>query len=223
MNAQSNDVSAPDGRARNVAVVLAGGVGARVGLNIPKQLIKVAGRPIIEHTIALFEESDVIDEIIVMMVPGHLDAVREIVRKGGYQKVTAILEGADTRNATTAQAIAALGDAECNVLFHDAVRPLLSDRIIRDLVDALETYAAVDTAIPSADTIIQVDVAPADGVPQKLEQLVDVLPRHLLRRGQTPQAFKLSTIRNAYANAESDPNFVATDDCTVVLRYSHPR
>lgn len=219
MSTARNESALAHGAPRNVAVVLAGGVGARVGLNIPKQLIKVAGRPIIEHTIALFEESEVIDEIIVMMVPGHLDAIREIVRKGDYQKVTSILEGADTRNATTAAAIAALGHDECNVLFHDAVRPLLSDRIIRDLVEALDSYSAVDTAIPSADTIIQVDSAPDAGVPQKLEQLVDVLPRHLLRRGQTPQAFKLSTIRQAYTNAESDPNFVATDDCTVVLRY----
>ena len=68
---------------RNAAVVLAGGVGARVGLSIPKQLIKVAGRPIVEHTIALLEDADEIDEIIVMMAPGHLDAIRDIVKKGG--------------------------------------------------------------------------------------------------------------------------------------------
>lgn len=212
----------PDGqfdRPKTVAVILAGGVGARVGLQIPKQLIKVAGRPIIEHTIALFEESDSIDEIIIMMVPGHLDAIRDIVRKGGYQKVTKILEGAETRNATTALAIDALGETECNVLFHDAVRPLLADRIIADLVEALDSYSAVDTAIPSADTIIQVADSTSSSDGQRLEQLVDVLPRHLLRRGQTPQAFKLSTIRSAYVNAAQDPNFVATDDCTVVLRY----
>lgn len=219
MSAADNPARTTTASRRNVAVVLAGGVGARVGLEIPKQLIKVAGRPIIEHTIALFEKSTWIDEIVIMMVPGHLEAVREIVQAGGYRKVTAVLEGAETRNGTTAAAIAALGDDECNVLFHDAVRPLLSDRIIRDLVMALDTYTAVDTAIPSADTIIQVDGPPAEDSDQKLEQLVDVLPRHLLRRGQTPQAFTLSTIRHAYENAKQDPNFVATDDCTVVLRY----
>jgi 2-C-methyl-D-erythritol 4-phosphate cytidylyltransferase len=202
------------------AVVLAGGVGERVGLSIPKQLIKVAGRPIVEHTIALLEDSDQIDEIIVMMAPGHLDAIREIVTKGGYQKVTQIIEGAKTRNGTTERAIAALGEQECNVLFHDAVRPLLSERIIRELIAALETYTAVDTAIPSADTIIQVDTPAAGDAPNgRLEQIVDVLPRHLLRRGQTPQAFKLSVIRQAYERAAKDPDFVATDDCTVVLRY----
>jgi 2-C-methyl-D-erythritol 4-phosphate cytidylyltransferase len=194
-----------------VAVVLAGGTGTRVGLNIPKQLIKIAGKPIIEHTIAAMQQSPLIDEIVVMMAPGFLDEVRAIVRRGEYDKVSQILEGADTRNETTAAALAALGDAECNVLLHDAVRPLVSQTIIAANVEALQTYAAVDTAIPSADTVIQ--VAATDG------RLDDVLPRHLLRRGQTPQSFRLSTIRAAYANAASDPNFTATDDCTVVLRY----
>jgi ribitol-5-phosphate 2-dehydrogenase (NADP+) / D-ribitol-5-phosphate cytidylyltransferase len=196
---------------RNVAVVLAGGTGTRVGLSIPKQLIKIAGKPIIEHTIAAMQQSRLIDEIVVMMAPGYLDEIREIVRRGEYDKVSQILEGADTRNDTTAAALAALGEEECNVLLHDAVRPLVSQTIIAANVDALQTYSAVDTAIPSADTVIQ--VAPGDG------RIADVLPRHLLRRGQTPQSFRLSTIRAAYANAASDPNFTATDDCTVVLRY----
>jgi 2-C-methyl-D-erythritol 4-phosphate cytidylyltransferase len=197
---------------RNVAVVLAGGTGTRVGLSIPKQLIKVAGKPIIEHTIGLLNASALIDEIIVMMAPGHLDAVHAILRPGGYPKVTRVLEGADTRNGTTQRALDALGEQECNVLFHDAVRPLLSERVLADCVDALEKYEAVDTAIPSADTIIQVD--------EQTGQTIDqVLRRSLLRRGQTPQCFRLSVIRRAYELAAADPDFEATDDCTVVLRY----
>jgi 2-C-methyl-D-erythritol 4-phosphate cytidylyltransferase len=196
---------------RNVAVVLAGGTGTRVGLSIPKQLIKIAGKPIIEHTIAAMHESPLIDEILVMMAPGYLDDIRAIVKKGDYNKVTQILEGAGTRNDTTAAALAALGDDECNVLLHDAVRPLVSQTIIAANVEALQSHEAVDTAIPSADTVIQVGA--------ETGSLDDVLPRHLLRRGQTPQSFRLSTIRAAYANAAKDPNFTATDDCTVVLRY----
>jgi ribitol-5-phosphate 2-dehydrogenase (NADP+) / D-ribitol-5-phosphate cytidylyltransferase len=198
-------------RLRNVAVVLAGGTGTRIGLNIPKQLIKVAGKPIIEHTISAMHQSPLVDEIVVMMAPGFLDEVRAIVKKGNYVKVTQILEGAETRNETTAAALAALGEEECNVLLHDAVRPLVSQTIIAANVEALRTHQAVDTAIPSADTIIQVQ--------RDQNSIADVLPRHLLRRGQTPQSFRLSTIRAAYANAAQDPNFTATDDCTVVLRY----
>jgi 2-C-methyl-D-erythritol 4-phosphate cytidylyltransferase len=196
---------------RNVAVVLAGGVGSRVGLSIPKQLIKIAGRPIIEHTIDVLNASPLIDEIVIMMTPGHLDPVRAIVDKGGYGKVTHILEGGETRNATTQAAIAVLGDEECNVLFHDAVRPLLTPRIIEDCVAALETHGAVDTAIPSADTIIAVN---------DRTEIKDVLNRSELRRGQTPQAFKRSVIAKAYELADLDPDFTATDDCTVVLRYT---
>jgi 2-C-methyl-D-erythritol 4-phosphate cytidylyltransferase len=201
----------PMTRLRNVAVILAGGTGTRIGLNIPKQLIKVAGKPIIEHTIAAMHQSPLVDEIVVMMAPGFLDEVRSMVKHGKYVKVTQILEGAETRNETTAAALAALGDEECNVLLHDAVRPLVSQTIIAANVEALRTHEAAVTAIPSADTIVRVQ--------HDQNSIADVLPRQLLRRSQTPQSFRLSTIRAAYAKAAQDPNFTATDDCTVVLRY----
>ncbi|SEP22787.1 bifunctional cytidylyltransferase/SDR family oxidoreductase [Trujillonella endophytica] len=198
-------------RRRNVAVVLAGGSGVRVGLSIPKQLIKIAGRPIIEHTIAALQTSPVIDEIVILMAPGHLDAVHAVLRGGAYPKVTRVLEGAETRSATTRRALDALGAEECNVILHDAVRPLVSQRILTDCVAALEHYDAVDVAIPSADTIIQVDPS---------GRTIEAVPRRdLLRRGQTPQCFRLSVLREAYALAAADPGFEATDDCTVVLRY----
>lgn len=200
---------------RNVAVILAGGTGTRVGLSIPKQLIKIAGKTIIEHTIGVFQAAESIDEIIILMAPGHLDPVHAIVRDGAYPKVTQVLEGGATRNETTSRALEALGPDEVNVLFHDAVRPLVSQKIIADVVEALGTYEAVDTAIPSADTIVQVHEQSGEG----LDTIADVLRRDLLRRGQTPQAFRSSVIRRAYELAWQDPDFTATDDCTVVLRY----
>jgi len=195
---------------RNVAVILAGGVGARMGFEIPKQLIKIAGRPILEHTVAAFQRHPAVDEIIIMMARGHLDAVHALVRSGGYDKVTQVHEGAETRNGTTLRALDAIGDADCKILFHDAVRPLVSARIITECYDALDRYDAVDVAIPSADTIIEVtDEGTIRNIP----------PRATLRRGQTPQAFRASVLRRAYAAASREPGFVATDDCTVVLRF----
>jgi ribitol-5-phosphate 2-dehydrogenase (NADP+) / D-ribitol-5-phosphate cytidylyltransferase len=200
----------PAPRPPNVAVLLAGGVGVRVGLDIPKQLIKVAGRTILEHALAALQAHPMVDTIVVMMAPGHLDAVHGIVRGGGYDKVTTILEGGETRSETTVRALESLGDQDCKVLFHDAVRPLLSQRIITECFEALDRYPAVDVAIPSADTIIEVG---DDNV------IRDIPPRAALRRGQTPQAFRSPVIRRAYELAADDPDFVATDDCTVVLRY----
>jgi 2-C-methyl-D-erythritol 4-phosphate cytidylyltransferase len=136
--------------------------------------------------------------------------VRAIVSSGGYAKVSQILEGAGTRNDTTLAALAALGGRECKLLLHDAVRPLVSPRIISQCFAALDQYAAVDVAIPSADTIIEV----GDD-----NTIADIPPRARLRRGQTPQAFHASVLRKAYDIAREDPDFVATDDCTVVLRY----
>jgi ribitol-5-phosphate 2-dehydrogenase (NADP+) / D-ribitol-5-phosphate cytidylyltransferase len=192
-----------------IAVILAGGVGTRLGLDIPKQLIKIAGRTILEHTMALLQAHPMVDEIVVMMAPGHLDAVREMMRSRGFDKVTQVLEGAETRNLTSLKALQAL--PECSVLFHDAVRPLVSERIVTECFEALERYDAVDVAIPSADTIIEVD--PADNTIRAIPK------RSNLRRGQTPQAFRSSVLRAAYDEAGKDPGFTATDDCGVVLRY----
>lgn len=200
---------------KTVGVVLAGGVGARIGLGIPKQLIKIAGRTILEHTLEIFQEHPGIDEIIVMMTPGHLDEVRAMVKRSQLDKVSAILEGADTRNETTKAALRAVGLDDCHVVLHDAVRPLLSPTVIDRVLQALTHHDAVDVAIPSADTIIEV------ATDHEGRELITSVPeRGRLRRGQTPQAFKASTLRTAYVLADADPAFAATDDCSVVLKYT---
>ena len=193
---------------RTVAAVLAGGTGTRVGLQTPKQLVKVAGKAVIEHTIEALHNCDLIDEIVVLMTPGYTDEVAALLGNR-YPKVSRVLEGGATRNETTQRALDAIQDDECNVLLHDAVRPLLDQRIVEECVHALRSYEAVDIAIPSTDTVIEVE----DDV------IVSIPDRGRLRRGQTPQCFRLSTIKSAYARAWEDPDFTATDDCSVVLKY----
>jgi len=195
-------------RLRTVAVVLAGGSGSRVGLDVPKQLLKVAGRTIIEHSVAALHESDVVDEIVIVMTPDFVPMLEDLLLRPDLPKVTRVLPGGADRNASTQAALDALGDEECNVLFHDAVRPLLSQRVVQDCVEALATYEAVDVAIPSADTIVRVDDD---------EHVREIPDRSHLRRGQTPQGFRLSVIRRAYELAAADPTVRATDDCGVLL------
>ncbi len=203
-------------RPRTVGVVLAGGVGRRVGHDTPKQLLEIGGRTILEHTLALFEGSPEIDEIMVLMAPGFTGEVERIVERNGFTKVGRILEGGASRPETTWRALRALGTRECLVLLHDAVRPLAEPRIIADCVEALRTFSAVEVAIPSSDTIVVTSQGPHG------EIVSDVPDRAGLRRVQTPQCFRLSVIREAYERAFADPGFgdrPPTDDCGVVLRY----
>ena len=191
-----------------VGVVLAGGVGARIGLDVPKQLLRIGGRTILEHSIARFDAHPEVERVVVLMTPSHLDVAQQIA--ASYPKVGEVLPGDDTRNGTTLRALEVVGPDDTHVLFHDAVRPLVSDRIISDCFAALVEFEACDTAIPSADTIVEVD---AD------EVIVTMPRRDRLRRGQTPQGFHAGTLRRAYALAAADPDFHATDDCGVVHRY----
>ncbi len=197
---------------RTVAVVLAGGSGERFGTPVPKQLLPLAGRPMIEHSVAAFEQAPAVDRILVVMAAGHAEQARALLRTGGYAKLSSVIDGGLTRSGSTRCAIAELGNDECDVLFHDAARPLVSQQTIADCVAALADHRAVGVAVPSSDTIAVV----SDG-------LITAIPRRdSLARCQTPQGFRLSVIRRAYQLADADPGFgelPATDDCGIVLRY----
>ena len=197
---------------RTVAVVLAGGSGERFGTPVPKQLLPLAGRPMIEHSVAAFEQAPAVDQIMVVMTAGHAEQVRALLGTGGYAKLGQVIDGGPTRTGSTRCAIAELGDAECDVLFHDAARPLVSQQTIAGCVAALADHAAVGVAVPTSDTIAVV----SDGV------MTAIPRRDSLARCQTPQGFRLSVIRHAYELADADPAFSAlpaTDDCGIVLRY----
>ncbi len=195
-----------------VAVVLAGGVGSRFGGASPKQLLQLNGRTLLEHCVAAFDAAPAIDSVMVVMAAGYSREVHELLAVGGYRKLTGVIEGGQTRVESTRKAIAALGEQECDVLFHDAARPLVDQRIIADCRSALLDHRAVGAAIPSSDTIAIV----SDGV------LSAIPARESLVRCQTPQGFRLSVIRRAHQLAAADPEFhqrPATDDCGIVLRY----
>jgi 2-C-methyl-D-erythritol 4-phosphate cytidylyltransferase len=194
---------------RNIAVILAGGVGSRLGLSTPKQFFKVAGKMVIEHTVDTFESNPAIDEIAIVSNPFYISEIETMIVKNGWKKVKKILKGGAERYHSSLSAIKAYEAEDVNLIFHDAVRPLMSQRILNDVIAALDHYAAVDVAIPSTDTIIEVDN-------DFIRQIPD---RSRLMRGQTPQAFHLHTIQQAYDIALHDPHFKVTDDCGVVVKY----
>ena len=143
---------------RNIAIVLAGGVGSRLGLSTPKQFFKVAGKMVIEHTIDTFERNPHIDEIAIVSNPVYVPDVENIVLRNGWKKVKKILKGGKERYDSSLSAIHAYeGGEEVNLVFHDAVRPLVSQRIIDNVCEALNTYQAIDVTVPAVDTIIEAD------------------------------------------------------------------
>ena len=198
---------------RMVAVVLGGGVGQRLGAGRPKQLITLGGTTLIERCVAAFEAAPGVDEILVVMARGYTGQV-EALLADRYRKVTAVIEGGQTRPESTRVALAAIatGGAEgddCGVLLHDAARPLVDQRIIADCVAALREHDAAGVAVPASDTM----VVTGNGVMQSMPR------RETLHRCQTPQCFRLSVITRAHELAAADPGFSPTDDCGVVMRY----
>lgn len=194
---------------KNIAVILSGGSGSRFGGSLPKQFTKLAGKAIIEYTIDVFENSDDIDEIFVVSQTNHINRTWEIIKKNKWPKVTKVVTGGDERFDSTYSALTALKDYDdsCNVLFHDAVRPLVNQDIIANCVEALKDFDAVDVVIPSADTLVSVY---DDGC------ISNIPLRSHMRRGQTPQAFKLGSIQLAYKKALEQNRKVFTCDCGVI-------
>ena len=199
---------------KNIAIILAGGAGLRFGSNLPKQLIIVSGKTIIEHTINTFQKSNLIDEIAIIINKEYFSEIENIIKNNKFTKVKKILPGGKDRNGSSLAAINAYKSEKqaekINLIFHDAVRPLVSDKIINDVVKALEKHNAVDVAVNATDTIFEIN---------KKGFIKNIPNRKYLRISQTPQAFKLNTIKNAYKKALQDPNFMTTDDCSVVLKY----
>lgn len=195
---------------RNTAIVLASGTGARFRSETPKQFLKLAGRMVLEHTLGAFEHHARIDAVVIVCAADNRLLVKEIVNRNDFRKVKQIVTGGATRQESSASGIAAVADGEDKVLVHDAVRPLLDHGTIDRCLDALDESDAVDTGIPSGDTIIRLD---------ETDHIAEIPERVMLRLGQTPQGFRAGLLREAHRRAANDTNLKVTDDCGLILRY----
>ena len=206
---------------RNIAVILAGGIGARVGGNTPKQLLPLQdGKSVLEHAVGAFEQSPHIDEVCIVMHPDYIAYAEQMLLANAWQKVRHIIPGGKERWESSVQAIKLLGDEakgeQANLLLHDAARPFVSQDIIARVCEALEEHEAVTVAIPSTDTVYEM----VDG------KVARIPNRATIMRAQTPQAFRLELIAEAYAKALgadicdvpacSAYHLPATDDCGIV-------
>lgn len=194
---------------KTMGVILAGGRGERFGARLPKQFVKLAGREIIEYTIDIFQKSPDIDEIVIVSRSEYHDHIWQLSQKNDWPKLSRVVTGGADRMASTESAVAALADHDgrTKLLFHDAVRPLLDQDTIRRCAEALNDFGAVDVVIPSADTLVAIE---DNGC------IANIPARSSMRRGQTPQAFHLSVIREALRRAVQSGRRDFTCDCGIV-------
>ncbi len=199
---------------KNIAIILAGGSGSRFGLDIPKQFAKLAGKTIIEHTIEVFDNHPLIDEVCIVVKHNWKYKIEDFIIANKYKKVKKIISGGEERKDSSLSAINAYSNnltnsKNINLIFHDAVRPFVDNRIIDNVIESLSHHNAIDVAINATDTIIEVENGSIKSIPNRVNMM----------QGQTPQAFKLETIKEAYEIASKDLNFKPTDDCGIVKKY----
>ena len=195
------------------AVILASGSGERFGDSTPKQFMKLAGLPVLVHTLQAFQTFTPITRVVVVTTQSHVEVVWELVAAHSLDKVTKVVIGGVTRQESSRIGLECCqGEAEY-VLVHDGVRPFIGGDVLQRLVDSVRQHGAVDTVIPSADTLVRVD---------EHDFIAEIPDRSTFRRGQTPQAFRLKLVLQAHSQALADGITNATDDCALVLRLGHP-
>lgn len=193
------------------AVILAGGVGSRLGADVPKQFVEIGGRPMLNYSLDAFSAAAAIDEIVVITAAAYRRTVEEIVAAGSYTKVTFIVDGGATRADSTAAALQVLSGRDGCVLIHDAARPFLPQQTIEECIAQLAHVDAVATVVASPDTVVRLDAAGTT--------IESTLDRDRLRWLQTPQGFRLPVLAAAFDAAGSKREFQATDDFTIVRHF----
>ena len=190
-----------------VAIIPAAGTGIRMGGETPKQFLSLEGVPIVIHTLRKFTTCDVVDEIYLALREEDMErAARDIDREHFLKPVRLVLGGA-SRQETVARALAELPPETEVVVVHDAVRPFIELEMIRRVTEAARKEGAAILGIPSVDTIKQVE----------RQTILGTIPRERIVLAQTPQAFRCSILKEAYARAEAD-GFYGTDESSLVER-----
>ncbi|MDD3001469.1 MAG: IspD/TarI family cytidylyltransferase [Candidatus Riflebacteria bacterium] len=199
---------------KNIAVILAAGIGKRLGNALPKQFLKLNKKAVILYSVEAFQAHPEIDEILIVTHADYLAQTKELIDLKNHSKVKEIIIGGKERYHSSIAAIEAckkIKDKEnLNLIFHDAARPLINNTIITRVIECLDKFSAVDTAIPTTDTILIVD----DNL-----NIKEIPNRSILFNSQTPQAFRYPIIKEAYEHALKDPNFTTADDCKTVKKY----
>ncbi len=188
------------------ALILLAGEGKRFGAEVPKQFALLGDKRVYLHTLETFQRLGFFDEIVLVCHSEGIETVRE--ETSGCQ----VVAGGTTRQKSSFEGLKSFKEKPHVVVIHDAVRPFVTEKILLDNALGALQHGAVDTCIPSADTLVY---APNG------RTIAEIPKRAEFMRGQTPQSFRFDWIVRAHEEAESS-GVEATDDCSLVLRMGLP-
>lgn len=198
-----------------IGIILAGGVGSRLGFEYPKQFMKFAGKSVLTHSVNALLSHSGISEVIAVVHKDYANLAKTLIANESIK----IINGGSSRNHSTFNALKFIdrhfSNKDLFVLIHDAARPLVSQQIISDCILSLKAFKAVDVAIPAIDTIIKAR-----------DNIIESIPkRDSLYYGQTPQAFEFNALYDAYKLAYKDnPSLQGfSDDCGLFMKYQSHR
>lgn len=196
-------------------VILAGGVGSRMGGDKPKQYLNLKGKPIIIYTIEKFFACPEFEKVIVLCPAKWVEHTKNLIKRHispAMDKV-AVIEGGATRNETIMNAINFIEAQGCLdestvIVTHDSVRPFVTHRIIEENIEACEKYGACDTVIPATDTIVESENSKA---------ISNIPDRSKMYQGQTPQSFKALKLKRIYGSLTDEEKSILTDAAKIFV------
>ena len=194
------------------SIVVAAGSGKRMGTETRKQYLLLDDKPLFIHPLEVMEKQKKITGIILVAPPADLDFCKELIKEYSIKKVLSIVSGGDTRGASVYNGLQAVPEDSEFVVVHDGARPLLSQKILENVLEAAILEGAAIAAVPVKDTIKQVN---PEGLVQK------TLERSLLWAVQTPQAFRKELLLECYKRALGD-KLQGTDDASLLETYGYP-
>ena len=189
------------------AIIVAGGKGTRMGLEIKKQYVLLEGKEVLAHTIEKFEQVEEIEEIIVVVSREEIEFVeQEICKKYGFNKVHKVVAGGKERQDSVYEGLKQAGNAKY-VLIHDGARPFVKGSMIKKIVEEVKEKKACVVGVRVKDTIKECQ--------DQTQKVTSTLKREKLWSVQTPQAFEKELLQKAYQFAK-EKNIVGTDDSSLV-------
>lgn len=194
---------------KTAAIVPAAGTGKRMGKDVPKQFLSIQGKPIFIYTLEVLDRCRMVDEVVLVMAPDHLERAREHIEEFGVRKVTQVIAGGRERQDSVMNGLQNLTQVSV-VLVHDGVRPFATEKQVKAVIQMVRKHGAAIVAVPAKNTIKRVDNG----------RVEVTLNRDLLWQVQTPQGFRFDLLKQAYEQAYADKCYM-TDDSALVERLGH--